>query len=100
MLTDNGSCYRSFLFAAEVAKSRTAHKRTRPYRPQTNGKVERYQRTLAQEWAYSRAWSCNAERAGELRAFLDRYNYTRPHTALNGKPPASRLPNGVTNLAA
>lgn len=100
VLTDNGSCYRSFLFAAAVAKSHTAHKRTRPYRPQTNGKVERYQRTLAQEWAYSRAWSSNAERAGELRAFLDRYNYTRPHTALNGKPPASRLPNGVTNLAA
>lgn len=100
VLTDNGSCYRSLLFSAALAKSRTKHKWTRPYRPQTNGKVERYQRTLAREWAYQKAWSSNAERAAALQAFLDRYNYARPHTALKGKPPASRLPAGVTNLAA
>lgn len=100
VLTDNGSCYRSWAFAAALAASRTRHKRTRPYRPQTNGKVERYHRTLAREWAYSRAWSSNAERAAALQAFLDRYNYARPHTALKGKPPASRTPAGVTNLAA
>jgi transposase InsO family protein len=100
VLTDNGACYRSWAFAAALAASRTRHKRTRPYRPQTNGKVERYHRTLAREWAYSRAWSSNAERAAALQAFLDRYNYSRPHTALKGKPPASRLPAGVTNLAA
>ena len=98
-LTDNGACYRSWAFAAALAASRTRHKRTRPYRPQTNGKVERYQRTLAQEWAYSRAWSSNAERAAALAAFLDRYNYARPHTALKGRTPASRLP-GVNNVAA
>ena len=98
-LTDNGACYRSWAFAAALAASRTRHKRTRPYRPQTNGKVERYQRTLAREWAYSRAWSSNAERTAALTAFLDRYNYARPHTALKGRPPASRL-SDVTNLAA
>ena len=99
VLTDNGACYRSWAFAAALAASRTRHKRTRPYRPQTNGKVERYQRTLAREWAYHRAWASNAERAAALPAFLDHYNYARPHTALKGRPPASRLP-GVTNLAA
>ena len=100
VLTDNGACYRSLLFNAALAKSRTRHKWTRPYRPQTNGKVERYHRTLAREWAYSRAWSSNDERAAALPTFLDRYNYARPHTALKGKPPASRVPTGVTNLAA
>lgn len=100
VLTDNGACYRSLLFNAALAKSRTRHKWTRPYRPQTNGKVERYHRTLAREWAYSRAWSSNDERAAALQGFLDRYNYARPHTALKGKPPASRVPTGVTNLAA
>lgn len=100
VLTDNGACYRSLLFNAALAKSRSKHKWTRPYRPQTNGKVERYHRTLAREWAYQRAWSSNAERAAALAGFLDRYNYARPHTALKGRPPASRLPAGVTNLAA
>lgn len=100
VLTDNGACYRSLIFAAALAQSRTRHKRTRPYRPQTNGKVERYQRTLSREWARSRAWSSNAERAAALPAFLNRYNYTRPHTALKGRPPASRLPTSVNNLAA
>jgi transposase InsO family protein len=99
VLTDNGACYRSWAFATALAASRTRHKRTRPYRPQTNGKVERYHRTLAREWAYAQAWSSNTERAAGLQAFLDRYNYARPHTALNGKPPTSRLPS-VTNVAA
>jgi transposase InsO family protein len=100
VLTDNGACYRSLVFAAALAKTRTRHKRTRPYRPQTNGKVERYHRTLATEWAYQRAWDSNTERNAALPAFLHRYNYARPHTALNGKPPVTRTPSGVTNLAA
>jgi transposase InsO family protein len=100
VLTDNGACYRSLLFAAALARTRTRHKRTRPYRPQTNGKVERYHRTLAREWAYQRAWDTNDQRAAALSAFLDRYNYARPHTALAGKPPVTRTPSGVTNLAA
>ena len=88
------------LFNAALAKSRTRHKWTRPYRPQTNGKVERHHRTLAREWAYQRAWSSNTQRATALEDFLNRYNYARPHTALKGRPPATRLPAGVTNLAA
>jgi len=99
VLSENGSCYRSILFNTALAKSRTRHKFTRPYRPQTNGKVERYQRTLAAEWAYQQAWSSNAERAAALPGFLERYNYARPHTALRGRPqspvpqvsPTSRL---------
>ena len=97
VLTDNGSCYRSRLFA--TALGRIPHKRTRPYRPQTNGKVERFHRTLAREWAYTQVWSSNEEREEALGAFLDRYNYHRPHTALGGKPPISRCPR-AHNLAA
>jgi transposase InsO family protein len=100
VLTDNGACYRSLAFAAALATSTTRHKRTRPYRPQTNGKVERYHRTLTREWAYKRAWESNQERKEALPAFLQRYNYARPHTALNGRPPVTRTPIGVTNLAA
>lgn len=100
VLSDNGSCYRSFVFSAALAASKTRHKRTRPYRPQTNGKVERYHRTLAREWAYVRAWNSNHDRTVGLASFLDRYNYRRPHTALGGRPPISRVPINVTNLAA
>lgn len=97
VLTDNGACYRSRTFA--IALGRTRHKRTRPYHPQTNGKVERFNRTMAQEWAYSQAWSSNEERRAALGAFLDRYNYHRPHTALGGDPPISRL-RPAHNVAA
>lgn len=97
VLTDNGACYRSRTFA--LALGPTHHKRTRPYHPQTNGKVERFHGTLAREWAYTQAWSSNDDRRAALAAFLDRYNYDRPHTALGGKPPISRL-KGAHNLAA
>jgi transposase InsO family protein len=100
VLTDNGACYRSLVFAAALSRSKTRHKRTRPYRPQTNGKVERYHRTLAREWAYQRPWHSNQERTAALPAFLDHYNYARPHTALRGRPPITRTPAGDTNLAA
>ena len=99
VLTDNGSCYRSRAFATALAHTRTPHRWTRPYRPQTNGKVERYHRTLAREWAYSRAWASNKERAAALQGFLDRYNYARPHTGIGGRPPITRCPS-VTNVAA
>jgi transposase InsO family protein len=95
VLTDNGSCYRGKAF--NVALGITSHKFTRPYRPQTNGKAERYQRTLAREWAYRQAWASNAERAAALAGFLHRYNYHRPHTALGGLPPVYRT-STVTNL--
>jgi transposase InsO family protein len=99
VLTDNGPCYRSRLFNKALRKTKTRHKYTRPYRPQTNGKVERYHRTLSQEWARSQAWNSNAHRASHLQAFLDRYNYHRPHTALGGHPPITRCP-GASNVAA
>ncbi len=95
VLTDNGSCYRGKVF--NDALGSTVHKFTKPYRPQTNGKVERYHRTLAREWAYRRAWSSNDERAAALAGFLHHYNYHRPHTALKGRPPVYRTPT-VTNL--
>ena len=100
VLTDNGACYRSLAFNTAVTKTRTRHLYTRPYRPQTNGKVERYHRTLAREWAYQQPWDSNDQRTAALARFLDRYNYARPHTALAGRPPVTRTPLGVTNLAA
>ena len=95
VLTDNGSCYRGKVF--NQALGATVHKFTKPYRPQTNGKVERYHRTLAREWAYRQAWSSNDERSAALAWFLHRYNYHRPHTALKGLAPVYRTPT-VTNL--
>ena len=91
VLTDNGSCYRSKVFA-EALRDIT-HKRTRPYRPQTNGKVERFHRTLADEWAYTRLYRSDPERCNAFTDWLHTYNHHRGHTALGGKPPASRVPN-------
>jgi transposase InsO family protein len=93
VLTDNGSCYRSHLFGNALGE--VAHKRTRPYRPQTNGKVERFHRTLADEWAYAATYRSDAQRAETYPHWLHRYNHHRGHTALGGRPPASR----VTNLS-
>ena len=90
VLTDNGSCYRSRAWAAALATTRTKHKRTRPYTPRTNGKVERFNGTLAQEWAYVRDYSSEHERRAALADFLNYYNHDRPHTALCGNPPISR----------
>ncbi len=91
VLTDNGSCYRSHTFAEALGG--IEHRRTRPYRPQTNGKVERFHRTLADEWAYARLYRSDAERCAEFTIWLHTYNHHRGHTALGGQPPASRVPN-------
>jgi transposase InsO family protein len=93
VLTDNGSCYRSIPFRDALGD--VVHKRTRPYRPQTNGKVERFHRTLLEEWAYATAYASDTERAATYPQWLHRYNHHRGHTALSGRPPASR----VTNLS-
>lgn len=93
VLTDNGSCYRSRDFGGVLAAAHVTHKRTRPYRPQTNGKVERFNRTLQEEWAYARAYTSESERAATYAEFLHRYNHHRPHTALNGASPADRVTN-------
>jgi transposase InsO family protein len=91
VLTDNGSCYRSFAFRDALGD--IEHRRTRPYRPQTNGKVERFHRTLADEWAYARLYTSDTERCNEFPRWLHTYNCHRGHTALGGQPPATRVPN-------
>jgi transposase InsO family protein len=93
VLTDNGSCYRSREWRDACAAAGIRHRRTRPYRPQTNGKVERFNRTLLTEWAYARPYRSEAARARALPAWLHIYNHHRHHTALGGQPPASRITN-------
>jgi transposase InsO family protein len=92
VLTDNGSCYRSKLFANTLGEA-IKHKRTRPYRPQTNGKVERFNRTTLEEWAYARPYHSETERASCFNEWLHTYNHHRGHTALKGKSPADLVPN-------
>jgi len=96
VLTDNGSAYRSADFARLCAEAAVAHRFTRPYRPQTNGKVERFNRTLLEEWAYVRVYRSEAARTEALGRWLHEYNHHRGHTALGGLPPITR----VTNLMA
>lgn len=93
VLTDNGACYRSLPFARVLREAGVSHCRTRPYRPQTNGKVERFNLTLKCEWAYARPYETNASRSGALERWLHDYNYHRPHMALAGRPPISALNN-------
>jgi transposase InsO family protein len=92
LITDNGSCYRSRLWRDTLTSAGISVKKTRPYRPQTNGKVERFHRTLADEWAYAKPYSSETARRAALPAWLHHYNNHRSHTALGG-PPASRVPN-------
>lgn len=93
VLTDNGSCYRSRSWRDTLAEAGITHKRTRPYRPQTNGKVERFNRTLLDEWAYAEPYRTEQERRDAYPIWLHTYNHHRGHTALKGQPPASRVPN-------
>lgn len=90
VLTDNGSCYRSRNFAAALGP--IVHSRTRPYRPATNGKIERFNRTLLAEWAYAKPWTSEGQRNRALTIWLHLYNYHRHHTAIAG-PPISRVDN-------
>ena len=94
VLTDNGVGYRSFAWRDLCAEAGLRHSRTRPYRPATNGKVERFNRTLLDEWAYARLWRSDASRARTLDRWLHRYNHHRHHTVIDG-PPIGR----VTNVA-
>jgi transposase InsO family protein len=91
-LTDNGSCYRSRVWAGALAATQTRHKRTRPYTPRTNGKVERYNGTLIAEWARKRPYDSEADRRAALVDFLNYYNNERPHSAIGYVPPAMRTP--------
>jgi transposase InsO family protein len=94
VLTDNAVAYRNgFDFHRVLDEHGIGHRLIRPYRPQTNGKVERYNRTLLDEWAYASVFNSGDERKAALSTWLAEYNYTRPHHALAGKPPASRVNN-------
>ena len=92
VMTDNAPGYRSDIFCDTLEAVNIAHILIPPYRPQANGKVERYQRTLTTEWAYTRTWQSNQQRTNALPAWLHQYNHHRPHTAIGG-PPATRVNN-------
>ncbi len=91
VMSDNGSCYVSRKFKTACQKLQLRHLRTRPYRPRTNGKAERFIQTLLREWAYKRPYATSTQRADRLPRYLNRYNLRRPHAALNKRTPAQRL---------
>ncbi|MFI5938640.1 IS481 family transposase, partial [Actinoplanes sp. NPDC051494] len=93
VLSDNGSAYTSHLWRDTCAELGITVKKTRPYRPQTNGKIERFHRTLADGWAFVKFYSTEKARRAALPAFLHDYNHHRPHTAIGGLPPITRLTN-------
>jgi transposase InsO family protein len=97
VLTDNAKNYTlSKAFAAALGEIGARHKVTRPFRPQTNGKAERFNQTLLREWAYARRYDTNPERLAALPAFVERYNEHRPHGSLGGLTPMSVLVNNVS----
>ena len=93
VLTDNAKAYLSHAWADLCAEHTIEHRRIRPYTPRTNGKVERFNRTLADEWAYVRVYRRNSDRERALEKWLHLYNHHRSHTALEGNPPMSRVNN-------
>jgi transposase InsO family protein len=93
VLSDNGACYRSKDFAEICTDLQIRHSRTRPRRPQTNGKAERFIQTLLREWAYARLYTTSEERSTTLPTWINHYNYRRPHGSLSHQPPATRLNN-------
>jgi transposase InsO family protein len=97
VMTDNGSPYVSHVHAAACRELQLKHLRTRPYRPRTNGKAERFIQTLQREWAYGRTFQTSTERTAALAPWLTHYNFTRPHGALSHKPPGSRVTNVAGN---
>lgn len=98
VMTDNGSCYKSRLWATTCKQLGVKHIRTRPYTPQTNGKAERFIQTALREWAYATAFVTSDQRRHELPRWIHRYNWHRPHASLGGKPPISRLALTRNNL--
>lgn len=91
VMTDNGAAYKSKAFAQAIAVQGLKHKRTRPYTPKTNGKAERFIQTSIREWAYASPFLSSAERTRAMHPWLHAYNTLRPHSALKGKPPISRI---------
>jgi transposase InsO family protein len=99
VMTDNGSAYRAHQHRLACQQLGLKHLFTRPYRPRTNGKAERFIQTLTREWAKARLYATSAERTNTLTAWLDHYNYTRPHGSLSHKPPGSRLTKAPRNYS-
>jgi transposase InsO family protein len=99
VMTDNGSPYVSLAHAAACRELGLRHLRTRPYRPRTNGKAERFIQTLQNEWAYGRLYGSSNERTAALPLFLSHYNFRRRHGSLGHQAPAARLNNLVGNYS-
>ena len=97
VVTDNGACYRSQAFGRATGHA-ARHQLIKPFTPKHNGKVERYQRILAEELLYARPFTSEAERAQAIQVWNIHYNYHRPHTAAGNQPPAQRLGSGVTKV--
>lgn len=98
VMTDNGSCYKSFAFATACKRLKIKHIRTKPYTPKTNGKAERFIQTSLREWAYAHAYSHSEQRSARLPLFLHNYNWHRPHHSLKLCSPISRLRQPLNNL--
>ena len=90
-MTDNGSCYRSTIHALACRGLGLKHLKTKPYRPQTNGKAERFIRTMLGGWAYAALYRDSGERTAALPGWLSYYNFSRRHGALGHRPPGARL---------
>jgi transposase InsO family protein len=97
VMSDNGSCYIAYQYAAALRELGLRHLRIKPGRPRTNGKAERFIQTLLHEWAYGQIYGTSDDRTANLPRFLERYNYRRPHGSLGKQVPASRLNNLVGN---
>jgi transposase InsO family protein len=97
VMTDNGSAYRSRLFAEALAKAKARHVRTRPYTPRTNGKAERFIQTSLREWAYARPYASSDQRTAAIGPWTDSYNTVRPHAGIKGLTPWQRVNNLLGN---
>lgn len=97
VMTDNGSAYRSKLFAKALQQAGAKHIRTRPYTPRTNGKAERFIQTSLREWAYAKPYASSDQRSAAIGPWTDSYNLSRPHSALGHQPPIKRLNNLLGN---
>ena len=93
VISDNGSCYKSKLWHQTCADLGITVKKTRPYRPQTNGKIERFHRTMAEGWAFKKFYNSESARLAALPAWIHFYNHHRPHSAIGKAAPITRLDN-------
>jgi transposase InsO family protein len=100
VITDNGANYRAAAFHEAVTRTASRHQRIRPYTPRHNGKVERYNRILAEEFLYARAWESETQRSEALTVWNIHYNYHRDHTSTRNRPPATQLHTHVTNVTS